>query len=101
MFSFQAVKMLNFIFFESIFYKSIFWQKVSFCLIFVPDLLLYRQNIPDERSYFPFRACRLKKKQQHEANKVKLHGLQSEQGLSSRCDLVRHIYGRLTSLGQQ
>lgn len=30
-----------------------------------------------------FRACRLKKKQQHEANKVKLHGLQSEQGLRS------------------
>lgn len=30
-----------------------------------------------------FRACRLKKKQQHEANKVKLHGLQSEQGLST------------------
>ena len=31
-----------------------------------------------------FRACRLKKKQQHEANKVKLHGLQSEQGLFSQ-----------------
>lgn len=27
---------------------------------------------------FPYRACRLKKKAQHEANKVKLHGLDIE-----------------------
>ncbi|XP_028390906.1 CREB3 regulatory factor-like [Dendronephthya gigantea] len=32
-----------------------------------------------EKNKLASRACRLKKKQQHEANKVKLHGLQSEQ----------------------
>lgn len=36
----------------------------------------------DNKSYnfllIPYRACRLKKKAQHEANKVKLYGLEQE-----------------------
>lgn len=32
-------------------------------------------------NFFSFRACRLRKKAQHEANKLKLHGLSEEHSM--------------------
>ena len=50
--------------------------------------------IQDENSRFAclfFRACRLKKKAQHEANKVKLQGLELEQREYLFC---LHVHGQ-------
>jgi len=45
-----------------------------------------------EKNKLASRACRLKKKAQHEANKLKLHGLQEEHRELSLYFLKRHNY---------
>lgn len=45
----------------------------------VPDLsFTFRTKSRKEKNKLASRACRLKKKAQHEANKLKLHGLEEE-----------------------
>jgi hypothetical protein len=41
-------------------------------------LILFRTKSRKEKNKLASRACRLKKKAQHEANKLKLHGLEEE-----------------------
>ena len=43
-----------------------------------------RARMLKEKNKFASRACRLKKKAQHEANKLKLHGLELEHRKSGR-----------------
>ncbi|XP_022912219.1 protein CREBRF homolog [Onthophagus taurus] len=52
-----------------------------------------------EKNKLASRACRLKKKAQHEANKVKLHGLESEHKklMSSICQLKQLVGAKLQS----
>lgn len=40
---------------------------------------------PNTAVFFIFRVCRLKKKAQHEANKIKLYGLQQEHSMNIFC----------------
>ena len=60
--------------------------------------VIYKKIIYNLRDLLFFRACRLKKKQQHEANKVKLHGLENEQGLCIYLCIYRYTYNRRTHL---
>ncbi|KAH9418304.1 hypothetical protein DERP_010171 [Dermatophagoides pteronyssinus] len=52
----------------------------------------FRNKSRKEKNKLASRACRLKKKAQHEANKIKLHGLHREHGrLNKKIKHIRHL----------